>query len=331
MQTGSSSTKVLLMVLADIADNEGHMRFISVKYLCECSELSRSTVFTHLRRLENGGVFERETSHRRDDGAPVVTGRLLIGRFFRDGEAVEGGVREPDSGGAVQLPDWGESGSRTGGSPAAGLAPYSNNTRVNNTGFNNTSPSTSDSGVATPDGDAGGGGAGDGLGEGMRGEGGGERGRPATFDDLLAAYPWDSTMDRAAAEREFERLALRERALAVRAARIYAGDLRRRGRSHARDLARWLADRAFDDIQRVAQVKAQGSGLATPRVFVMRGGEPWEAWGRRWRAEGKVWPPTPYTYRDHQGCDPRMVGKIGWFFPSLWPPSQGATGPPDAA
>ncbi len=139
MQTGSPSTKGVLMVLADIADNEGHIRFISPDYLSECSELSRAAVFKHLRRLEAGGVLRREPGSRRDDGALVVTGQLLVGEKFAPpgaGETGEGGdqVSENEEVGRGESTRWtgGESttwtgGSSTwwtGGSPRGGLPPY---------------------------------------------------------------------------------------------------------------------------------------------------------------------------------------------------------------
>ena len=117
------AAKLLLMKLADIADNEGYIRFISAEYLARQTGISRSGVYDHMRRLEDAGVFAREDAGRRRDGAGLVTGRLILAGSIAPATVLENpqdkaaALAQTDALGTSLTPDL-----EGGGSPGFGLA-----------------------------------------------------------------------------------------------------------------------------------------------------------------------------------------------------------------
>ena len=295
MKTGSPSTKALLMVLADIADHEGHIRFISTSYLMEASELGRTAIFDHLARLVAGGVFVRERDGFRKTGAPIVTGQLQLQAAFiesptPDPSPLAGrGELQPEGSPPDGLPsaenEGGQSATRTGGSPPGGLPPYINNTRE-----------TIHSPPPPPD---------------RRNEDAIEKRDEAEMQNFVEAfakvYPVDATTSFEALRREAERLAPKDRERALRAAEIYAKAASKRG-AGVLQASVWLSRRRFEDVER-AEAAAERTGVS--RVFVARGTPAWDAWASAGH--------KPTLISEHQG-------KTGWWFPTLFPPR--STGPP---
>ena len=250
MKTGSPSTKALLMVLADIADHEGHIRFISTSYLMEGSELGRAAVFIHLARLEKGGVFARERDGFKKSGAPIVSGQLLLGAQLALGD-------EPQSADVVHEADCPDG----GGSPPGGLGVvhdvdyplYINNTRET---IQSPPPppvvAETDSAIEKRDG-----------------------AEVQNFVEAFAkVYPVDATTSFEALRREAERLPPRDRARALRAAEVYAKAAAKRG-AGVLQASVWLSRRRFEDVER-AEAAAERTGVS--RVFVARGTPAWDAW-----------------------------------------------------
>ena len=71
-----ASARLVLVYLADRADDEGRDAFPSIATLVEQSHLSRSTIKRILRRLEEQGLISRgdqlKVAHYRIDRRPVV-------------------------------------------------------------------------------------------------------------------------------------------------------------------------------------------------------------------------------------------------------------------
>ncbi|MFC2736319.1 MAG: helix-turn-helix domain-containing protein, partial [Parascardovia denticolens] len=71
-----ASARLVLVYLADRADDEGRDAFLSIATLVEQSHLSRSTIKRILRRLEERGLISRgdqlKVAHYRIDRHPVV-------------------------------------------------------------------------------------------------------------------------------------------------------------------------------------------------------------------------------------------------------------------
>jgi hypothetical protein len=128
------------------------------------------------------------------------------------------------------------------------------------------------------------------------------------FLTLLGTYPRDSTMALEEAERLFGALSIEDRRKAIRSVKIYAEDIKRRGRSHPMDLARWLRSREFDVIDRMATAKeaTPSSALAGGPVFVS--------------VESDLWLVLVDRNRREKGRDPpnEIGGKRGWSFHPDW-------------
>lgn len=62
-KTGQSTTKLVLLVLADVADGQGVSRY-GQKRLAEMAEVTVRTLRTHLEKLENQGLLRRVRRHR---------------------------------------------------------------------------------------------------------------------------------------------------------------------------------------------------------------------------------------------------------------------------
>ena len=125
------------------------------------------------------------------------------------------------------------------------------------------------------------------------------------FRAFVLSYPFDSTMAFDEAERLFGALSIEDRRKAIRYAKIYAADLKRRGRAQPKDIARWLRSREFDKLDAAAGgAGAQSIGVASGPVFVARGTDAWAAWRR---AKGRDLPLV------------ERAGLTGWWFPSPLP------------
>ena len=122
------------------------------------------------------------------------------------------------------------------------------------------------------------------------------------FKELTGKFPFNGTMSRSAARREFAKLALSDRELAIRDAAEYASACKHSGIRFPRHLATWLRDREFDHARRESFKTSRPA-----QVFVERGTPAWDAWSA---AGSKRWPIT------EQG------GKAGWWFPSELPSAQ---------
>ncbi len=137
---------------------------------------------------------------------------------------------------------------------------------------------------------------------------------------LLKAYPVTGAMDLTLAKRELGRLSLGDRGEAIRWASVYAAEVRAAKRSHPKEVWRWLADRDFERIAELRQARAEKGGDARPRTFVEFGTPAFAAWAR---AKGKPIEAMLTTRNE--------AGKVGWWFPTLFPPGVQSTGPPHAA
>jgi hypothetical protein len=131
------------------------------------------------------------------------------------------------------------------------------------------------------------------------------------FEEFVSKFPFNESMSRGAAWREFAKLCPSDQELAIARASKYAGGCERHGSKHPRHAATWLRDREFDEGKRAE--KSLAVERANVPVFVARGTEAWMAWAA---TRTKPFPPI-----DHDG-------KSGWWFPTLFPPASGASATP---
>jgi hypothetical protein len=304
---GNLSRKAVLMILANVADGDGFVRSVRVEYLQWTTELSRRTIYRELRELENGGALTRDRGHN-DDGRTASCTLNLTGIFKlrKTPETAEMRETEKDSamGGTKQSA---MDGTKIDKQSAMGGTEQSANgdtslywDKLYNIPSTTTLVSPSPARASQDDQPS----------EANESPKGAFDG----FQELLRSYPFDSTMGLDEAERLFDALSVKDRLKAIRFAKIYAGDLKRRGRSQPRDIAAWLKSRAFDRIAASMDEKARSAGLKNAQVFVARGTDAWKAWAST-RAK-------PFPVSEHGG-------KTGWWFASLYPPR--ATGPPAAS
>lgn len=327
----SPMTRLVLIALADIADNEGHIRFIREDYLLRKTCVGRGTFFLHLRKLESGGVFARERNTR-GDGSRTMTGQLALGARWPSEVAlvagaatgtgdlesgsrtVESGSRTVESGSRTV-----ESGSRTrdfpasparedsrAGAPARSLLESTIDSYISTT--TTTTDSSQSPGIQQrPDEAAAQPAAGD------------NATCEARWSEFLAAYPFNASMDLGAAEAAFSEISAKDRKAAIRAAKIYRADLAASNRKHPVSAARWLKARSFEAIGQLRRAQDEAAG-GVARVFVAEGTPAWTAWRAQWRRLGKIGPPN-----SARGPDGRHNG---WYFPTLFPPGPEPTGPP---
>jgi hypothetical protein len=336
VRTGSGSTKTVLLLLADVADADGFVRFLSVKYLTDCGELSRSTVFAHLRRLEDGGVAVRLATGRRDNGGELISIQLRLDRAFGETEGVAATAEA--EGGAVQLPDsppvqntdspcgqaergvqqadWGESGVRTASLNTGILNPKQDSS------LSSSEPET----AGARDDEQRGGGT-----EGLGGQETAAAKRDEQFKLLLQRYPVRSWMSVNAARREFFELTAKQREKALRFAPVYAAGVKEGGRRSVMDAAQWLRDCEFDGLALIAKAQPENPAVA-PQAWVRRGTKAWTAWTAVWRRQKGFARGEPFfSHNPELGCD-------GAWRPTLFPPgvaapqpspAEASTGPPE--
>lgn len=124
------------------------------------------------------------------------------------------------------------------------------------------------------------------------------------FDALGRAYGLTVAMDRQAALREFGLMTAAERVAAIAGARAYAEACAAERRKKL-DLDLWLRKRRWIDL---SALRTTAEGRAQTRIFVIAGSDAWRAWLAHRRARS-----FPTTSRG---------GREGWFFPSLFPPTE---------
>ena len=269
-------------------------------------------MFRRLRELEEMGLLTRERSGHRPGGAPLIVGHLHLDvQYSAPQMASEACERQcqSDTEGECQS-DTTSGGSATGDTEAVPTVALhienSNlNSKITTTTFLAETARESEPSRAPASGN-------EGLGEKQVSSDSLDH----AFGEFLKAYPFDATMNPDLARSEFGRLSIKDRSRAVRWARRYREDSAQRGRTQPVDAAKWLRERRFDHIETIETARANDRGLAKPEVFVVRGTPPWDAW---MRFKGKS---------SHVTTEEKTTRKIGWYFPSLWPPGSSETGPP---
>ncbi len=327
-QTSSTSAQFVLILLANVADVDGFVRFVSADNLAKWSRQSRASVFRRLKDLEEVGLLVREPAQFSRSGGRLVSGQLRLDRTY-----IAASTEAEPSGGSSQVETTSDEGRSSqvettqaperGGSLTGETEVVSLVTRPHidsNLNLNSNLPTTTlESATAgrrdndQPSAAA----ATKGLGEGSAPH----SGRADLWTAFLGSYPSTASMDVARAKSAFSDLTLKDAAKAVRWAKLYADDLAARGRTQPFEMWRWLVARRFDEI---AEAQAAKAPKGEARVFVRRGTPAWEAWSRERR--GKI----PVQREPGGTAD-------GWWFPSLFPhgldPGAGfdATAPPEMA
>lgn len=122
------------------------------------------------------------------------------------------------------------------------------------------------------------------------------------------AYPFDPDDRKASAKRALERLSPDDQELAIAAAPRYAERCRQKNVRTAY-AARWLREKGWQNFE--ARVEMQVAS-ADFQIFVEKGSKEWVAW-QEWlkRVRGRGSPAL--EFKSHGG-------KLGWRFPSKWPP-----------
>jgi hypothetical protein len=125
---------------------------------------------------------------------------------------------------------------------------------------------------------------------------------------FVAAFPFDATASLPAIREVFADLSIEDRMRAIRFAKIYAGDLKAKGRIYHESAVNWLTRRAFDDLEQMADARPPrpSSAAAGDPVFVSVDSRLWPAMvDRNLREKGRA-PPN------------ETGGKRGWYFPKDW-------------
>lgn len=297
--TESPSSHLVLVQLANIAGQDGVVRFLDVDYLARVSKQSRRSVFRRLGEFERAGVLTREIVSHTCEGRPVTGAKLHLDRPWQamqethgedDAESGENGAVEAGLSANLALdPEEGCDTQRMRVCHSYGTpSPYV--------------PKEKDISIPpNPPADAG------------RNEGAdGEETLDVWFLKFQASYPFDATMNPDDARRAAAALSVKDRAKALRWAPDYAADLKHRGATRPLDAAKWLRERRFEGVEQVRSARAKSAGLEKPLVFVAKGTRAWEAW---------------VAHGHKPGLDSaRQGGRNGWWFASLWPPGHG---PPD--
>ena len=128
------------------------------------------------------------------------------------------------------------------------------------------------------------------------------------FKAFVAAFPFDATSSLIAIRKVFADLSIEDGMKAIRFAKVYAADLKAKGRTHHELAVKWITRRAFDDLEQMADARVPTPGGAAPGdlVFVSVNSSLWPALVDRNRREKGRAPPN------------EMSGKRGWSFPKDW-------------
>ncbi len=294
---GNVARKAVLMTLANWADADGFVKACRVEYIEQFTELGRSSVFNRLRELENMGAFTRERGHHSDGRTVSLNlqfqaeiGEAESPETSEDEKTKSSGLDQTKSSGLDSVSSDESSGLDQTKSSGLDSRFMEENLLKNPSTTTTSSPSS----AASP--------ADDQASEEPKGPKEASEG----WQTFLQAYPFDATMAVDEAEELFEALSIKDRLKAIRFAKIYSEDLKRRGKSHARDIAAWLKGRAFDKLEAALGLKARSIGLPKPQVFVARGTDAWKAW-----TNSRV-RPLPVTTHG---------GQTGWWFPDSLPAS----------
>lgn len=316
---GSPSCKLVLVVLADFADERGEC-YPSVSLLAERTEQSEDTVRRRLNELEAGGLIERLERYSRNGTRTSNLFRLLM-----DGQA--GAVAAAERSGTPAI---------CKGTPADCKGDPRTAARVTlATVRGYVEPPLEPSMEQTPHSPPVGGEA---RGETSNREGEADGTQLDTLiSELMAADP-KLIVDRPAARRQWVKLDPTERAKALAGVSRYVDRWRAAGqRFQLRSPSSYLKGRIWTDMALAPPEKpverppmdARSRAVAWARsdasregwVFVDAGSEAWAAWDLAFRDEGRRLPPATPTMAPAPGGG--FAKRPGRSFPMERPPPRG--------
>jgi hypothetical protein len=128
------------------------------------------------------------------------------------------------------------------------------------------------------------------------------------LEAFFAAFPFDATTCLTKIRELFADLSIEDQMKAIRFAKVYAADLKAKGRTYHVSAVKWLTRRAFDDLEQMANAGAPRPGGAAQGglVFVSVDSSLWNVMVDRNRQEKGRAPPS------------ETGGKRGWFSPEDW-------------
>ena len=297
----TAGARLLLSVLANYANEAGeaYPARPTMARICGCSI---DSVDTYLRKLEAGGFIARIRRTKTNGASAPAINVLLIG------------IREREHARSL---GWGNPQDIVGGPNGSALPEGAGEGRMDRLGGPNSSapttlnqeyltftPLTPQAGQAEPA-------AGD-QPLGVEPAAGARPRRDPDEDGaraFLEAWPHKTLADvPSSVQRQWAGLTAEERKAAKASAGIWYSRLKASGRRHIPSSVAYLRDRAW---QALDVVKAgQRDGTAVPaEVFVWEGSDAWRSWLQHQRKSS-----FPTTRHD---------GRIGWWFPSLYPPRAG--------
>jgi hypothetical protein len=125
---------------------------------------------------------------------------------------------------------------------------------------------------------------------------------------FVAAFPFDATASLGVIREVFADLSIHDQVKAIRFAKVYAADLSAKGRPYHESALKWLARRAFYDLEQMADARASrpGSAAAGDPFFVS--------------VDSRLWPAmVDRNLREKSRAPPNETGgKRGWYFPKDW-------------
>lgn len=247
-RTGSSTTKHVLIVLANYA-NEDAACFPSQKLIGEQTELSERAIRTALNALEEGGFIRRENRRRRDGSRSsdliVLCLDGPVATMPRAKQPAEFAACESDN--RHDVPGVPAPGAATTGTSCRGIL----------------EPSLEPSPLEDADASLSDGSASD------------RRRRivyPEGFQALWSAYPTDALMSKKAALAAWKRLDEDDRTAALASCDGFREHCRKNPKYRPVHLVRYLSERRFDGFT-AAQPRAERAG-----VFVVKDSPDWRAW-----------------------------------------------------
>lgn len=327
-RTGGPGAQLLLLELGLNASDLGTVVDLSIPRLADVTRQSRRTVSRLLAELEGLGALERADAYDGTGGRRVIV-KLKLDCVIDEATFAERTAMTTSDSEETAVSDEPKNETETGEGRANLARPRSRQTahevvpnsasgRANGDTtplYTNLEESLSNASASGRE---------------------GERERVEEFrkrldDDwkrFCLAYPTSVAMDLTAAKRELGALKLGDRDQAIRFAADYAAEIKAAKRSFPKEAWRWLADRDFDRIAELRQVRAEKVGLKAPPVTVRKGtpaGDAWEKWHREHGKPSVYWP-----WSRELNCHVRSE-------PTLFPPGEtqpvdppeSSTGPPE--